>query len=62
MNKLLAVLLSLLGCTGAIACIAMTVVAADFMELGRVVFYMTLSIICIGIAIWGISSLLPKKQ
>ena len=38
MNKLLAVLLSLLGCTGAIASIVMTVVAADFMELGRVVF------------------------
>ena len=62
MNKVISIAAVLIGSACAIFCPIMTVMAVRFMELGRVVFYLTLAIMCIGIAVWGIMNLPSKKS
>ena len=60
--KLFLALLILAAIAGAVVSTVMVVMACRFMELGRVVFYLSLAIICAGLAIWGITNLISKKQ
>ena len=62
MNKVLSVIFAVAGCVGAVAGIVMVVMAARFMELGRFVYYMCLTILCVGFAVYGISNLISKKN
>ena len=62
MNKIISIIAAIIGSVGTISSIIMTVMAVRFMELGRVVFYLTLAFLCIGIAVWGIMNLPPKKS
>ena len=62
MNKTLAVVLAISGCVGVIASAVMVIMAVQFMELGRVVFYLSLAFVCFGIAFWGFNNLFSKKE
>ena len=62
MNKGLSVILAIIGCIGVVFSIVMMIMAISFMELGRVVFYLSLAFACFGIAVWGFVNLFSKKQ
>ena len=47
MNKILWIILGLLCLAGAVFGIVMTVMAVRFMELGRVIFYGVIAVLCI---------------
>lgn len=50
MNRILLLLLGILLIAGGVFAIAMTVMAAIFMEYGRVFFYMTLAVVCLALS------------
>ncbi len=65
MKKTLLILGAILGVAGTIACTVMVIMAARFMELGRVVFYLVIGIACIEVAVLSITGLykeIKKKQ
>ena len=62
MNKGLSVILAIIGCIGVVFSVIMMIMAVRFMELGRVIFYLSLTFVCAGIAIWGFVNSFSKKQ
>ena len=61
MNKVLSFTIAGCGFFAAIFCIAMMIMAFRFMEYGRVIFYLFLTIIFVYLGIWGIINVLKKK-
>ena len=51
MRKVLLLILGLLGLSGTVFGIVMTVMAFRFMEYGRVVFYLVITIVCVELVI-----------
>ncbi len=62
MKKILLILGALLGAAGTVACTVMVIMAARFMELGRVVFYLIIGIVCVEIAVMSIIKLCKKNK
>ena len=62
MKKLLNILGAVLGVAGAIGCTVMVIMAIRFMELGRVVFYLVIGIVCIEVAVLTIINLVKSKK
>lgn len=60
MRKVLLLILGLLGLAGTVLGIVMTVMAFRFMEYGRVVFYLVITIVCIELVI--ISAMKTKHK
>ncbi len=62
MKKILRILGAILGVAGTIACTVMVIMAARFMELGRVVFYLVIGIVCIEVAVLSIIGLCKEMK
>ena len=61
MNKVLSFTIAGCGFLAAIFCVVMMIMAFRFMEYGRVIFYLFLTIIFVYLGIWGIINVLKKK-
>ena len=61
MNRFLYLLLLVAGIAGCIFGISMTVMAFRFMEYGRVVFYLVITIVCIELAIISLMKIKHKE-
>ena len=62
MNKILSVILAVIGCAGAVLSIVMLISAVQFLEWGRVFFYLLLAVVSAQVGIWGIISVIRKKK
>ena len=62
MSKVLFIILGLLGLAGAVFGIVMTVMAFRFMEYGRVIFYLVITIVCIELAVLSFMKLKHKES
>ncbi|MBR4290387.1 MAG: hypothetical protein IKT52_07085 [Oscillospiraceae bacterium] len=51
MNKALLLLFGILLIAGGVFSIVMTIMAAIFMEYGRVFFYMTIAVVCLALSV-----------
>ena len=61
MRKMLLLILGLLGLAGTVFGIVMTVMAFRFMEYGRVVFYLVITIVCIELVIISATKIKHKE-
>ena len=62
MRKVLFLILGLLGLAGAVFGIVMTVIAFRFMEYGRVIFYLVITIACIELVIISLMKIKHKES
>jgi len=61
MRKVLFLILGFVGLAGAVFGIVMTVMAFRFMEYGRVVFYLVITIVCIELVIISLMKIKHKE-
>ena len=56
------ILISVAAVAAAVVCLVQFVMAIAFMELGRVVFYFTLALICLEISVISIGNFFKKRK
>ena len=56
------ILISVVAVAAAVACLIQFVMAIAFMELGRVVFYFTLALVCIEVSVISIGNFFKKRK
>jgi hypothetical protein len=56
------ILISVAAVAAAVACLIQFVMAIAFMELGRVVFYFTLALVCIEVSVISIGNFIKKRK
>lgn len=62
MSKILWIILGLLCLAGAVCGAVMTVMAVRFMELGRVIFYGVITVLCLEVAVLAFLKLRRPKS
>ena len=56
------IFVALVSAAVAVACLIQFVMAIAFMELGRVVFYLTLVLVCVEISVISIGNFIKKRK